>query len=129
MQKHSSDVTFFISVSPAAAGGTPSGQWQSDIVEDVTSVYVQQVQALIETAKQMDSALMRRAKSSSATSSGAAGMTDSEKIALQMIIDIGAFETEVRAVGIKDPRALPACTSLYALIDDMKRSFENLPQS
>jgi hypothetical protein len=131
LQKHIGDVTFLISTS-AASAATSAGQWQAEIVEDVTVVYVQQVQALIETAKQMDSALMRRAKSSSATSAGsggAAGMTDSEKIALQMILDIGAFEAEVRAVGIRDPRSLPACASLYALIDDMKRSFENLPQS
>lgn len=97
-------------------------------MEDVTGVYVQQVQALIETAKQMDSALMRRAKNVSAATSGTAGMTDSEKIALQMIFDIQAFETEVKAVGITDPRALPAFVALFAQIDDMKRSFENLPQ-
>ena len=108
-----------------------SNLWQADVVEDVTSTYLQQVQALVETARQMDSALMRRAKggapsSAKGGSSGSGNMSDSEKIASQMIFDIRAFEQAVRGVGISDPFSIASFGNLHAQIAEMKKLFENL---
>ncbi len=119
-----------IDVIRAAINSSEStGPWQSEVVEEVTSTYLQQVQALVETARQMDSALMRRAKGgapSSSKGSGGSSMSDSEKIASQMIFDIRAYEQAVRGVGINDPFSIASFTNLHAQIGEMKKLFENL---
>lgn len=104
--------------------------WQGDIVEDVTSAYLQQVQSLVETARQMDSVFMKRSKgataATAANSSGAAAVSDSEKIALQMIFDINAFEEEIKSVGISNPSTISSFMSLHDQISEMKKLFQNL---
>ena len=63
--------------------------WRADLIEDVSSNYYEQLKALMETVKQMDSALMRRSKMRAGTATNASGgggnMSDSEKIYLQVI--------------------------------------------
>lgn len=102
--------------------------WQGYIVEDVTASYLQQVQSLVETARQMDSVFMKRSKAaaSSAPKSGGASLSDSEKIALQMIFDINAFEQEVKSVSIEDPFVISSFVSLHGQIAEMKKLFQNL---
>lgn len=62
--------------------------WRVDLIEDVSSNYYEQLKALMETVKQMDSALMRRSKMRAGTATNASGaggnMSDSEKIYLQV---------------------------------------------
>jgi len=84
-----------------------AANWQASIVEDVTSHYLEQVKALMETVKQMDSTLMRRSKirptaaSSSATgNAGSSNLSDSEKIYLQVTLDIDAYGREVEQLGV-----------------------------
>ena len=67
---------------------TAACEWRADLVEDVASHYCEQLKALMETVKQMDSALMRRAKMRTATatsSTGGSNMSDSEKIYMQVL--------------------------------------------
>lgn len=56
-----------------------------------------QVQALMETVKQMDSALQRRSKLRTAAPAGSS-MADSDKIAQQLFLDVRAFSEVVRAL-------------------------------
>jgi len=76
------------------------------MLEDVTNCYAEQVRALMETVQQMESALQRRAKLRTAgTSSGAgssnsttAPLTDSEKISMQIRLDIEAFGAQIESL-------------------------------
>ena len=62
------------------------------VLEDITAAFLQQVQGLMETVKQMDSALQRRSKvtrpgaGTAAASGGASTMIDSDKISLQLFL-------------------------------------------
>jgi hypothetical protein len=72
----------------------------------------------METVKQMDSALQRRAKArQSSTAAATAAMSDSEKIALQVSLDVAAFGREVSSLlpGI-DMNTLPAFRNLSAIV-------------
>jgi hypothetical protein len=70
--------------------------WQADLIDDVSSNYYEQLKALMETVKQMDSALMRRSKMRAGTATNASGaggnMSDSEKIYLQVSKSCSIFE-------------------------------------
>jgi hypothetical protein len=91
-------------------------------VEDVTATYTEQVRALMDTVKQMDSALLRRSKMRTAgtgtgpsTASGTAGnMSDLEKIYLQISLDIDAYGREVQQLGI-DPLSVRSFRELKEL--------------
>lgn len=109
----------------AAAGVQVSGTgstdqalvaWLGRVVEEVSGSFVEQVSALIETVKQMDSTLQRRNKqqASSAQPEKGATMTDSEKIALQIKLDIEAFGKDIAALGL-NPEAVNGYVSLKAL--------------
>jgi hypothetical protein len=107
--------------------GTQQGVWQASIVEDVTGAYLQQVQSLVETARQMDSVFMKRSKGvASAAAASKSTLSDSEKIALQMIFDINAFEQEIKNVGIPDPSVVSSFVGLHGQIAEMKILFQNL---
>lgn len=99
--------------------------WQVEIVEDITAAYLQQVQSLVETARQMDSVFMKRSKAA-APKAGATSLSDSEKIALQMIFDINEFQREIESVGISDPFRVASFAALHAQISEMKKIFLNL---
>jgi hypothetical protein len=105
--------------------------WSRAIVEHVTSSYTQQVQELMETAQQMDTALQRRSKLRSTPAQGtpgavnAASMTDSEKIALQMLLDVQHFGAIVRDVCGIDPMELPSYQKLMHEVTEGKRIIES----
>lgn len=95
-----------------------SDRWDKELVEDVTTAFLQQVQSLMETVKQMDSALQRRSKlrqsgagaasaDASGRGSGAAALADSEKIALQVFLDVREFAAEIQKLGV-DPQEVLA---------------------
>lgn len=78
--------------------------WLPPIVVALSDMYLQQVQGLMETVRQMDTALQRRSKLRAAApqqASGAAStavMSDSDKITLQLLLDVHAFGQEVTYV-------------------------------
>jgi hypothetical protein len=93
-------------------------EWVAECIEAVTTVYLQQVKELMETAKQMDSALQRRSKlRSTNTAAGGAAVADkpvlgdSEKISLQIYLDVLAFGEEVRGFDLQ-PEELTAYRGL-----------------
>lgn len=91
-------------------------RWKSEVVELVTVAMQEQVSSLLETVKQMDSALQRRAKHRTATTGGTnegATLTDSDKIALQLRLDIQAFGEEIKSLGIS-PTSISAYTALQS---------------
>ena len=81
-------------------------QWLLQLVEEVSLSFGEQVRALIDTVKQMDSTLQRRSKlqptsaSASSSSSATANMTDSEKISLQVSLDVEAYGKEILSLGL-----------------------------
>lgn len=115
--------------------GESARSWQADVVEDISAAYLVQVQSLVDTAKQMDSVFSKRSKPASAGISTAgptkstSSISDSEKIALQMIFDIRAFATEIQSVGIQEPTsAAPSYALMCAQITEMKSSFPNISE-
>ena len=62
----------------------------------------------------MDTALQRRSKARAGTNAGAGAgaMTDSEKIALQIALDVKAFGAEINALQIA-----PSSVSSFALLE------------
>ncbi len=103
-------------------------KWDLDLVEDVTIYFYQQVQSLMETVKQRDTALQRRTKARhvSSTISGASGvsstsgipttMTDSEKISLQVSLDVTAYGQEISSTLSIDPNVIASYVSLVSLV-------------
>lgn len=79
-------------------------QWVAEIVEQVTNQFLLRVQALIETVKSMDAALNKRAnKMKPAVTGAAAGaslLSDSEKILLQLYLDVQSYRTLIADVGV-----------------------------
>lgn len=70
------------------------GLWDVAIIEEVTGYFLQQVQSLLETVRQMDSALQRRTKARTPQT----GVSDSEKIAMQVTLDVQAYGEEVKSL-------------------------------
>lgn len=91
-------------------------QWQLHVVEAVTLTFCEQVRLLMETVRQMDSALLRRSKMrTTAAASSNTGMGDSQKISLQLTLDVEAYGAQVKGFGI-NPTDLPSYVELTALI-------------
>jgi len=68
-------------------------QWKLEVIEDVSTSFLEQLRQLIETVRQMETALQRRSKLRTTTGGGAASasgvaLTDSEKISLQIRLDV-----------------------------------------
>lgn len=105
----------------------PEDEWCLSLIEDVTQSYLEQVRTLTETVRQMDSALQRRSKLREGNTAGvfnnallpsgtsASGtLTDSQKISLQILLDVSAYMDELHSVGVKDPMAMvPSFNILY----------------
>ena len=91
-------------------GGT-SASWEVGVLEDITAGYLMQVQALMETVKQMDSALQRRSKLRTAVPTGN-NMADSDKISLQLFLDVRAYGESLAA--LKPMEHIPSYTALVA---------------
>lgn len=110
-----------------AGGGDGKGlvvglrAWLGVLLEDISASFAEQVAALIDTVKQMDSTLQRRSKlqQQQGTAAGpSATLTDSEKIALQMKLDIEAFGRELQSLGL-DLSSLSAFCALRELSFDV----------
>ena len=96
-----------------------------DLVDAVAESFLAQVQVLMETVRQMDTALQRRSKlrasaTFSSDQSPMASMSDSDKITLQLLLDADAFEKEVlQLVGFA--RLPNACKLLLEELADARR--------
>jgi len=102
----------------AVAGkGLGLSQWKVALLGEVSQAFAEQVSALIETVKQMDNTLQRRSKLQSTANSSTASMSDSEKIALQIKLDIEAFGQDINTFHI-DAQSLPAFAALKELSFD-----------
>lgn len=82
---------------PSFVATVDGSRWEVGVLEDVTAGYLMQVQALMETVKQMDSALERRSKLRAAAPVST-NMADSDKIAQQLFLDVRAYSEVVRAL-------------------------------
>jgi hypothetical protein len=74
----------------------PRSEWEPDLLEDITATYLLQVQSLMETVKQMDSALQRRSK---IRNTSGAMLIDSDKISLQVFLDVTSYGHELNLIG------------------------------
>ena len=90
---------------------TTPGSWELGVLEDITAGYLMQVQALMETVKQMDSALQRRSKLRTAAPSGN-NMADSDKISLQLFLDVRAYGEALST--LKPVEQIPSYDALLA---------------
>ena len=75
----------------------PIDHWTPSIITDINANYLVQIQSLMETVVQMETDIKRRLKITSAANTT---MTDSEKIALQLRLDIKAYGYELESMGI-----------------------------
>ena len=94
-----SDSVLLTFKSRSSSSGNASNDFTNDIIVDLSNNYLLQVQNLLETVKQMDSTLSKRSRLTQPSKSAAAGasMSDSEKIYLQLQLDIKAFGVELKA--------------------------------
>ena len=101
----------------------PSG-WDAGVIEEVTANFLVQVQSLMETVKQMDSALQRRSKARSGPTTGAGAtsgaLSDSDKIALQISLDVKSYGAEITALGV-DIANIPSFAILEAEVDKVQQ--------
>lgn len=91
----------------------PQGEWSANLLEDIASSFLIQVQSLMETVKQMDNALQRRSKIRTA-GANTNSMTDSDKIALQVSLDVKAFGYELKSLGVEPDSSKAYCELLEA---------------
>ncbi len=70
----------------------------------------------MDTVRQMDLSLQRRSKAGAAAGGSAGGLTDSEKIFLQLSLDVTAFGREAAALSGSGPEQLPSFAQLTALV-------------
>lgn len=125
LQQHSTLAAKLSATSTAAVaeGQNSAGlqAWLLGLVQEVTLSFGEQVAALIDTVKQMDSTLQRRSKLQAQGAAGSAGgsanMSDSEKIALQIKLDIEAYGREIASIDL-DPANVAAFVSLRDLSID-----------
>ena len=96
--------------------------WLPNVVTAVSDSYLQVIQTLMETVRQMDTALQRRSKLRANTPQQAvastASMSDSEKITLQLYLDMTALCDEIRGWQIALP---PAFAVLSEELADAER--------
>jgi len=98
----------------------PQGEWSCSLLEDIASSFLVQVQSLMETVKQMDNALQRRSKIRTA-GTNTNTMTDSDKIALQVSLDVKAFGLELKSLGV-EPDNSKAFTELLEAAKSLESS-------
>ncbi len=70
----------------------------------------------MDTVRQMDLSLQRRSKAGTSAAGSAGGLSDSEKIFLQLSLDVSAFGKEVGALSGMGPEQLPSFQQLAALV-------------
>eukprot|EP01041_Mallomonas_annulata_P005055 gene5055-10123_t len=96
--------------------------WEKELAEKVTAHFLQLVAGLIDTVRQMDNALQRRNRTATAMKQKAANapMSDSEKIQLQVLLDVKAYGLELTTVGLS-PETSPAYKALLAEVEEMQK--------
>ena len=92
--------------------GSDTTRWCTEVAELVAAAMQDQVTSLLDTVKSMDSALQRRAKIRT-TTGGDGVLTDSDKIAMQLRLDIQAFGEEMKTLKIT-PSAIASFVSLQS---------------
>jgi hypothetical protein len=85
-------------------------QWKQQIVATVSDRYAAAVRELLATVQRTEAAL----KSRKTRRAAAGGMSDGEKVKLQVHLDCAAFSTSVREAGV-DPAAVPGLSELAEL--------------
>ena len=104
-------------IAPLAPRSAAGNSWDVDLAEEGAASFQQQVQSLAETVKQMDSALQRRSKArATGSAAGSGAMSDSEKIALQISLDVKAFVAEIALLGVS-PALVPSLALLEAEVE------------
>jgi hypothetical protein len=97
LKKHSAMLDLVLTAGDGAS--TQYLQWVRVILEASSQTFALQVQSLMETVRTMDSSLQSRRKMLQlGEGSGAGSMTDSEKISLQVQLDVNAYAADVYAV-------------------------------
>ncbi|KAJ1437160.1 hypothetical protein B484DRAFT_445351 [Ochromonadaceae sp. CCMP2298] len=108
-----------VAVTGAGAGsGAGLQRWLCLLLEDVSGSYAEQVRLLMDTVRQMEEALQRRAKLRTTGASGGASLTDSEKISLQIRLDVEAYAADIRTLGVLSSQDLPSLAALQALASE-----------
>ena len=84
----------------------------------------------METAQQMDNALQRRSKlrntsNSNNNNNNNISMTDSEKIALQMLIDVQSFGERIQEICVISPHEISSYVNLLNEVIESKRLIES----
>ncbi len=104
--------------------------WQSDVCASITAAFHEQVSSLFETVKMMDNALQRRAKISTTNSSfaGAEPLRDSDKIALQVQLDVKAYGEDLYKLGMwsRDHLTDAAITASVEAYDKLLKETEEM---
>jgi hypothetical protein len=103
----------------ALAGEDPAAPWDVRVVEEVTATFCLHVASVLETAKQMDSALSRRVRATAGKGAAGAGpggetVSDSEKINLQLHLDVEAYTAAVQGLRLSAP--IPSLARLQAAV-------------
>jgi hypothetical protein len=117
-----------------AASASSAVTWKEQLCEDLTQVYQDQIVTLLDTVRQMDTALQRRQqqRGKATSASGAAGsgdasganavLTDSDKIYLQVKLDVQEYgRTMGILLGVGDEAALaskvPSLSAIATILD------------
>ena len=97
----------------------PNSEWLPGVTAAVTDFLLQQTQGIMETVRQMDTALQRRSKlrqSAQSTPTGTAVISDSDKITLQLLLDAKAYGQEISKLGAE------ATSSFSALLAELSEA-------
>ena len=118
----------FASKYSTAAGlcsASSSRVWMAGVIEAICVVFRARVQSLIDTVKSMDAALNKRSGRPKATNPG--GMSDSEKILLQLLLDVQVFAT--LAAGMDVPvELIPSYAALLSEVQEGAPAVVNITE-
>jgi len=95
-------------------------KWEVIVLEEVTAAYLTQVQGLMETVKQMDTALQRRSK---LKANAGSTISDSDKISLQLLLDVRAYGRGIENLG--SLYVLPSYAALLAEVAPAEKLLSN----
>lgn len=116
----------FVAKYSAAANlcsSTPTRAWISGIIESICIVFRTRVQSLIDTVKSMDAALNKRSGRPKVANSS--GMSDSDKILLQLLLDVQAFASMAVAMDVPI-ESIPSYTALLHEVQEGAPTFTNV---
>jgi len=88
--------------------------WKSNVLNSVTCKYKDNVLELLTTVKQMEETLKRRSKSKQKTADK--GLTDTDKMLLQLLFDVNEFGVELKNMGLQ----IDTCEAYQELLNEVK---------